>query len=355
MKLLLPGLLLVIALVWCTCDEGHPIISPPPPAPVPAPPGGLFGVPADVDEDISMLLMWVAPDTGTSPTGYDVYRSVNGNLFEKINESTITATSFGPIGQDYPLALSFADTSYDTASAQLHKYYVVSVGTDSVSDPSDTVSCIPNTISRDSSVANITPEDGAVSVDRVPTLGWDAKASAASYFVFLREADEYYPLWMHRCFDITCGFKITSGTTYLVGIGDSLESIHEYEWLVWAISSDNCGFALSEGTFTTTYSAVVGTVVDAIQAPGFYTICWDQTDDLDVQVPEGIYAFHMVSNSFDDLGHPFEIADDAEHVGSICDTPVTVPSVPYLYQTGDIIPIKYSLPEEAAVRIDIVR
>ena len=354
MKILLPALLLVLALIWCVCDEGNPVTTPVSTV-APDPPGDLFGMPAQLDDDIDILLMWVAPDTGTSPSGYNVYRSLDSSDFEKINESVITATSFGPAGQNYPIALYFADTSYDTSSVLVHKYYVVSVSSGNESDPSDMVSCIPNTISRDNNIENIIPADSAVGVDLAPTMSWDAKDSAASYFVFLREADEYYPLWMHRVSGVECTFKATYGTTYLEDIGDSLESIHEYEWLVWAISNDNCGFALSEGTFTTTYKTIISTVVNRSHEAGAHVACWDQTDDDSLQVPEGVYAIHMVANDFDDLSSNFEIADDAEHVGSSCDPPVTIPAVPDLYRTGDIIPISYSVPVATDVRIDIVQ
>ncbi len=366
LKIIYGFLLIVIsALIVAGCGGDKAATPEPTPEP-PDPPAGIFGTPMNFDTDYEMVLLWADHSGGKTGT-YNIYRTIDNGAVEKLNDSPIGASSFGP-GAYYPSVLWFADSTYDTASSSLYIYFIKTINAAGESVSSDSVACVPNTISLiDDPAAGLSPDNEETLV--TTSFSWREANGFSSYLLMLMNDEDYHmywPWWIYRTADTTCALHAASGITYLDTLGVDLESDHGYAWTVWAVSDYNCGLQRSAATFKTLDPDFLLTFINGTMSAGRYRICWNQTNLYGLQVVPGIYQVRMTAGGFDttinfdivapgDPVGPAEVQDCDEDFSGLLPASYTLGLNAVDYGVGDTIKITYDLPVTGNVKIEIGR
>jgi len=341
---------------------------PPPPA------ANLFGAPVSLFNDLGaedsafvdayMLLFWTDADSGNTGS-YNIYRKIDDGDPVKLNSSWVEASPLGP--EDYhPKTLWFADTTYDSTSAQTYRYFVKAVSGNGESAAADTVTCVPNSIDSHNGISNMWPSDMS-EIGLNPTFTWDAKTGATSYVMMLindPDRADYWPWWFHRVTTTQCAFKSTPGATYLDVSESMLYDNQAYAWVLCAINDNNCGFAMSAADFVTLNPSFMLMLVTGSVDAGRYRYCWDQKDISGFQVAPGTYGVHMTSGAFDTTITfnisgtqlpPSVVQDCDEDFGGLLPASfaLSLDSDFHGYLVGDTVKITYDMPDTAIVQIRI--
>jgi hypothetical protein len=215
----------------------------------PSAPEGLFGLIADMEgTSLDMLLMWVQGNEDDLD-GYNVYKKVGDNEFQKINTILVS--------YDEEMGCLFVDNNFDEVSLHNHSYYVVAVDlSGNESSQSNTVSCVPAQISISNSIENLSPANEIDNVSTTPEFSWSETENALNYCIMLQKGgagSENPMVWIFRksVSDTTYLFNETSGYTYLPYEGNQLLNDTYYRWQIFAVDSNNICFAWNEAYFTT--------------------------------------------------------------------------------------------------------
>jgi hypothetical protein len=283
-----------------------------------------------------------------------------------LNDSPVGASSFGP-GAYYPTVLYFADTTFDTASASIYLYFIKAINAAGESVSSDSVICVPNTISLiNDPGAGLSPDNEETPV--TTSFRWSEASGFSSYLLMLVNDEDYHmfwPWWIYRTTDTTCGLH-AAGTTYLDTLAGDLELNHGYAWTIWAVSDYNCGTQRSEATFKTLDPNFLLTFVNGTMSAGRYRICWNQTNLYGLQVVPGTYQVHMTAGGYDNTidfdiiapGNPVDpaqVQDCDEDFSGLTPASYAVGLNAVGYLVGDTVKITFDIPVTGNVTIEIGR
>ncbi len=352
-------LTLAIIVASCGSDDNPVIHEDPPESPV-----GVMGLPVDLDSMPApgpMTLLWLNGD-GSEVDGYNIYRRINKTNFVKINDDMIVRSGIGP-GSPKPQALAFVDTGYVNSSSEIYTYGITAVRNGRESVRSEDISGVPALFNQET-VTGLTP-DNEIDVPLTPAMSWDLIDGANSYSLILwgDSGDSPIVLWLRIDGEsYTLGDPVDQ--TYVITIADQLPIETQFNWMLAAVDSSNFAYAAGSSMFTTTDPLVVARLIETIEEPGRYRLCWDQINKDSAIVPLGNYSVRISAGDFEDSADfiistsavPIYAGDCSHVIGGGVDPATYQLSINGTeYAPGDTVVVQYWLPATSEVRVNIYR
>ncbi len=353
--------ILTLAIIAASCgsDENPVVHKNPPESPV-----GVMGLPVDLDNMPApgpMTLFWLNGD-GSEVDGYNIYRRINKANFVKINDALVVKSGIGP-GSPKPQILAFVDSGYESSSTETYTYGITAVRNGRESARSEDITGVPASFNQ-VTVTGLTP-DNEIDVPLTPTMSWDQVDEANSYSLILwgDSGDSPIVLWLRIDGEsYTLGDPVDQ--TYVITVADQLPIETQFNWTIAAVDSTNFAYAAGSSIFTTTDPLVVARLIETIEEPGRYRLCWDQIDKYGSIVPLGNHIVRISAGDFED-SKDFIISTSAVPIyAGDCSHVVGGGVIPASYQLfingteyapGDTVVVTYWLPATSEVRVNICR